>query len=170
VRGMRAWVRARCPKSLEVMMEANPYPSPAEVSLETMVPDRLRPLSECEVRLLRAVPEGLQTRGGSNFDDKDPDNDPSKADATWGPRACGSGGDNSLAVCGSFREGTNRPPRDPAICGQDYWETRPSGCLCPLSSVFDTVPSHRRRRSPIRPNSLAGPAGQLGPRPKRRPP
>src|SRR6266478_73753 len=53
--------------------------------LEALVPQRFGKLSEAEKRLLRAAPKGEGAMCGPNFDDKDPANDPAKAEHGWGP-------------------------------------------------------------------------------------
>ncbi len=54
-------------------------------NLEAFVPRRFRDnLSEAEKRMLSAARQGKFARGGPNFDDKHPDNDPAKADDSWG--------------------------------------------------------------------------------------
>ncbi len=64
-------------------MAAPPSRGPEDDLLKLAV-GKFAPLSEAEQKLLRAAPKGDVARGGQNFDEKDRENDPSKADQ-WGP-------------------------------------------------------------------------------------
>jgi len=59
---------------------AAPPSSVPEDELFKLAEGKFAPLSEAEKRLLRAAPKGEVAVCGPNFDEKDPENDPSKAD------------------------------------------------------------------------------------------
>ncbi len=64
-------------------MAAPPSPVPDDELLK-MAEGKFAPLSNAEVKLLRAAPKGEVAVCGPNIDEDDPANDPSKADQ-WGP-------------------------------------------------------------------------------------
>jgi hypothetical protein len=65
-------------------MEAPRDSTQADESLLLLAQTRFPTLSNAETKLLSAVPKGEGVVCGPSFDDRDPNNDPSKADQTWG--------------------------------------------------------------------------------------
>jgi len=65
-------------------MPAPPSPGPDDDLLK-LAEGKFAPLSEAEQELLRKAPKGDVARGGQNFDEKDRENDPAKAES-WGEK------------------------------------------------------------------------------------
>ena len=65
-------------------METEPKPTPGDGSLLALAQSRFHTLSDAETKVMSAAPKGDGALCGPNYNDSDPENDPSKANEAWG--------------------------------------------------------------------------------------